>query len=60
MTKYVIYLSEEGIIDYSAVLTMIEDILETYPIRELEIVFELFEGFLKSKPNVSIIIIRLN
>lgn len=54
LTNLVIWLSEEEIIDPSNCLVILDDILETFPINDIEILFEIFVNkFLKSQPLVS-------
>lgn len=54
MTKLVIWLSEMEIIDYySSCLIIIEDIIETFPIKDAESLFDILEANLKSKAQVS-------
>lgn len=45
----VIKLSEVDLIDYSTCLYIIEDVFETFPINELETIFDLFEKNLRTK-----------
>ena len=42
-----IWLSEQNIIDFASSLILIEDIFETFPIKEIESLFELVSAFLK-------------
>jgi hypothetical protein len=45
-------MSDEQIIDYYSFLVIIEDILETFPIKNLEVIFDIIESNLKNKQNV--------
>ena len=46
--------SDEEIIEYSSFLVIIEDILETFPIKTVELIFDILESNLKKKPSVSV------
>jgi THO complex subunit 1 len=48
--RFIIALSDEDIIDYSSFLVIVEDILDTCPILDVEDLFNLLEANLKSKP----------
>jgi hypothetical protein len=52
MTKIIVWMSEEEILDYTSFLVIMEDVLETFPIRDLEQIFDLFEKNIKSKSYV--------
>lgn len=47
-------MSEEDMIDYSSFLVIMEDILETFPIQNLEEIFNIIEKNIKTKSYVSI------
>lgn len=47
-----IWLSDEEIIEYSSFLVIIEDILETFPIKTVEVIFDILEQNLKLKSMV--------
>jgi hypothetical protein len=40
------------IIDFSSFLVIVEDILETFPIKDVEALFDLLDAYLKMKPSV--------
>jgi hypothetical protein len=50
----IIWMSDEEIIDYSSFLVIVEDILDTFPIKDLELLFDILEKNLKTKSYVSI------
>lgn len=50
--KLVISLSNLEIIDFSSFLLIVEDILETFPIKDIEVLFNLVDSYLKTKPSV--------
>ncbi len=50
--KFVIRLSSMEIIDFSSFLVIVEDILETFPIKDVEALFDLLDAYLKMKPSV--------
>jgi THO complex subunit 1 len=54
--KFIISISDENIIDYSNFLVIVEDILDTCPIQDVENIFNLLEMNLKSKPKVLILL----
>lgn len=54
ITNYLVWLSDEEIIEYSSFLVIIEDILETFPIKTVELIFDILESNLKKKPSVSV------
>lgn len=45
----IIWMTDREIIDYTSFLVIVEDILETVPINDLEILFDRFESNLKIK-----------
>ncbi len=47
-------MSEENILDYTSLLVIMEDILETFPIKDIEEVFYLLENTLKTQSQVTI------
>lgn len=50
-----VWMADEEIVDYSSFLVIVEDILETFPIKNLESLFDIFERNLTSKQYVKII-----
>lgn len=54
LAKFIIYLSEEKIMDYYSSLYILEDIIETFPIKDMELLFDIIEKNLKSQQSKSV------
>ena len=51
-SNLIIWMSDQEIIDYSSYLVIVEDILETFPIKDLEIIFDIVEDNINTKSYV--------
>ena len=48
-------MSDENMIDYSNCIFILEDIIDTFPIKDMEILFDILENSLKSQLSKSIV-----
>jgi hypothetical protein len=48
-------MSDEDMIDYSNCLFILEDIIDTFPIKDMEILFDIIEKNLKAQFSKSIV-----
>ncbi len=50
--SFLVWMTDKDMIDYSSYLVIVEDIMDTFPIKDLERVFEILEKNLKTKSYV--------
>ncbi len=55
ISNFTIWMSDENMIDYSNCIFILEDIIDTFPIKDMETLFDILENSLKSQLSKSIV-----